>query len=48
MYGQEFEVSDEVLDKDFVIPFGKVKIMREGNILGYSRMIGSHRDFTAI
>ena len=26
MYGTTFDVSDEVLDKDFVAPIGKVKI----------------------
>lgn len=30
MYGTAFAVSDEALDKDFVIPFGKAKIMRPG------------------
>lgn len=30
MYGTAFEVSDEVLSKDFVIPIGKAKIEREG------------------
>ena len=30
MYGETFEVSDEVMGKDFVIPLGKAKIMKEG------------------
>lgn len=30
MYGTAFEVSDEVMSKDFVIPIGKAKIEREG------------------
>ena len=31
MYGTTFDVSDEVLDKDFVAPIGKVKnIMTQG------------------
>lgn len=30
VYGQQFEVSDQVLDKDFVLPIGKAKIMRAG------------------
>lgn len=30
VYGQQFEVSDQVLDKDFVLPIGKAKIMRPG------------------
>lgn len=43
MYGQAFEVSDKVLDKDFVVPIGKAKIMREGKdvtIVAHSRMVG--------
>lgn len=31
MYGKTFELDDKVMDKDFVIPFGKAKIQREGN-----------------
>lgn len=31
MYGTPFEVSDEVLSKDFVVPIGKAKIERAGN-----------------
>lgn len=30
LYGTEFEVSDEALSKDFVIPFGKAKTEKEG------------------
>jgi pyruvate dehydrogenase E1 component beta subunit len=43
MYGQSFMVSDAVLDKDFVLPIGKAKIMREGKhvtITAFSRMVG--------
>lgn len=43
MYGKEFEVSDEVQDKEFLVPIGKAKVMREGNdvtIVAYSRMVG--------
>ena len=37
MYGQSFEVSDEVLSKDFVVPIGKAKIERPGiGISSYS------------
>ena len=32
MYGTEFEMSDEALGKDFVIPIGKAKIEREGEL----------------
>lgn len=31
MYGTQFEMSDEAMDPDFVIPFGKAKIERTGN-----------------
>ena len=30
MYGSSFEISDEALSPDFVIPIGKSKIEREG------------------
>jgi pyruvate/2-oxoglutarate/acetoin dehydrogenase E1 component len=30
MYGIEFDVKDEVLDKDFTLPFGKAHIARSG------------------
>jgi pyruvate dehydrogenase E1 component beta subunit len=43
LYGQSFEVSDSILnDKDFVIPFGKAKIEREGTdvtLVGFSRVL---------
>lgn len=31
MYGVPFEVSDEVMSKDFLLPIGKAKIEREGD-----------------
>jgi pyruvate dehydrogenase E1 component beta subunit len=43
MYGQSFEVSDECLDKDFLIPFGKAKVEKEGSdvtIVAHSRPVG--------
>lgn len=30
MYGVGFEMSDEAMSKDFVVPIGKAKIEREG------------------
>lgn len=42
LYGQKFEISEQALDKDFVIPIGKAKIMREGKhvtLVGYSRNV---------
>lgn len=32
LYGQPFEVSDEVLSNNFVLPIGKAKIEREGKM----------------
>lgn len=43
MYGESYEVSDEAMSKDFVIPFGKAKIEREGkdlSIFAFSRGVG--------
>lgn len=43
MYGETFELSDAVLDKNFVIPIGKAKIQREGKhvtIVTFSKMVG--------
>ena len=31
MYGTAFEMSDEALSPDFLVPIGKAKIEREGN-----------------
>ena len=42
LYGESFEVSDEVLDSDYLVPIGKAKIMRKGEhvtIVGYSRNV---------
>lgn len=42
MYGVTFDVSDEVMDKDFVLPIGKAKIMREGKditITAHAKMV---------
>jgi pyruvate dehydrogenase E1 component beta subunit len=43
MYGRSFPVDDTVMDKDFVLPIGKAKIMRAGTditITAFSRMVG--------
>lgn len=43
LYGQSFPVSEEAAGKDFVIPFGKVKVERAGTdvtITAFSRMVG--------
>ena len=33
MYGSSFEVSDEVMSADFVLPIGKAKIERPGQVM---------------
>lgn len=49
MYSQAFDVSDHVLDKDFLLPIGKAKIMREGNsihlITGYIKIYLKYKQF---
>jgi len=43
MYGETFEVSDKILDKDFVLPIGQAKIQREGKhltIVTFGRPVG--------
>lgn len=42
LYGEHFDISDEALGEDFILPIGKAKIMREGKdvtIVGYSRNV---------
>jgi pyruvate dehydrogenase E1 component beta subunit len=44
LYGTPFPVSDEAQDKDFLIPFGKAKVEREGkdvSIITFSKMVGT-------
>lgn len=51
MYGVPFEMSEEVLSKDFLIPIGKAKIERQGNhvtIVSHSRMVGLCLDAAAV
>ncbi|KAL3154568.1 hypothetical protein ABBQ32_014025 [Trebouxia sp. C0010 RCD-2024] len=43
LYGEAFPVDDKILDKDFVVPIGKVKVQREGTdvtLVGYGKMVG--------
>lgn len=43
LYGVSFPVSEEAQSKDFVLPIGKAKIMKEGSdvtIVAFSRMVG--------
>lgn len=42
MYGKKFDVEDEVMDPDFVLPIGKAKVMREGSdvtLVAYARAV---------
>lgn len=42
MYNEGFEVPEPVMDKDFLIPIGKAKIMKEGKdvtIVAFSKMV---------
>lgn len=43
MYGIPFEISDEALGKDFLIPIGKAKIERAGTrvtLVSHSKSVG--------
>jgi pyruvate dehydrogenase E1 component beta subunit len=43
MYGVTFDLSEEIMDKDFIVPIGKAKIMREGSditITAHAKMVG--------
>eukprot|EP00924_Labyrinthula_sp_SR-Ha-C_P015594 snap_masked-scaffold_4-processed-gene-4.34-mRNA-1 protein AED:0.13 eAED:0.13 QI:0/-1/0/1/-1/1/1/0/355 len=43
LYGVEFPISEEALDKDFLIPFGKLKVEQEGTdvtLISQSRAVG--------
>lgn len=43
MYGMGFEMSDEAMSNDFLIPIGKAKIEREGKhitLVGHSKFVG--------
>ena len=42
LYGESFDISDAALDKDYIVPIGKAKVMREGkhvSIVAYSRNV---------
>jgi len=44
MYGVEFDLSEEVMDKDFLIPIGQAKIERAGTditITAHAKMVGT-------
>lgn len=47
LYGQVFEVSDEVLGKDYVLPIGKAKIERQGDrvtLVAHSKAVQTSLD----
>ena len=42
MYGETFEVDPKVMDKEFLVPVGKAKIMKEGKdvtIVTFAKMV---------
>lgn len=44
MYGETFEVDNEVLGEDYILPIGKAKTMREGTdvtLVSYSKGVGT-------
>jgi len=43
LYGESFPVDDKILDKDFVVPIGKAKVMREGkdlSLIAFGKLVG--------
>lgn len=43
LYGYEYPVTEEILDKDFTVPLDKAKIMREGTdvtLIAFGKMVG--------
>lgn len=43
LYGETFDVPEEALDKDFLIPIGKAKVMRPGTdvtLVAHGKMVG--------
>jgi pyruvate dehydrogenase E1 component beta subunit len=42
LYGESFPIDEQALDKDFTVPIGKAKIMREGadvTLVGFGKMV---------
>uniref|UniRef100_A0A8D0KH65 Pyruvate dehydrogenase E1 component subunit beta n=1 Tax=Salvator merianae TaxID=96440 RepID=A0A8D0KH65_SALMN len=51
MYGVPFEVSEEVLSKDFIVPIGKAKVERQGThitLVSHSRPVGHCLEAAAV
>lgn len=51
LYGVPFEVSPEVLEKDFLLPFGKAKVELTGDnvtLVGFSKSVGTCLEAAAI
>lgn len=43
LYGESFKVDESVLDKDFTLPIGKAKVMREGKditLVAFGKLVG--------
>ena len=42
MYSESFDVPQNILDSNYLVPIGKAKIMREGNhvtLVAFSKMV---------
>jgi pyruvate dehydrogenase E1 component beta subunit len=51
MYGVSFDVPDNVMDKDFLLPLNRAKIEKEGTdvtITAFSKMVGFSLEAAAI
>uniref|UniRef100_A0A2D4F5F0 Pyruvate dehydrogenase E1 component subunit beta n=3 Tax=Micrurus TaxID=8634 RepID=A0A2D4F5F0_MICCO len=51
MYGVSFELSEEVLSKDFIVPIGKAKIEKQGThitLASHSRSVGHCLEAAAV
>lgn len=43
LYGESFPISEAALDKDFLIPIGKAKVMKEGKditLVSFGKTVG--------
>ena len=43
LYGESFPITDDIVSKDFVLPIGKAKIMRDGtdvSLVSFGKMVG--------
>ncbi len=43
MYGKSFEITENEMKPDYILPIGKANIERQGNdvtLIGFSKMVG--------